>query len=111
MLHPAESSALRRANEFVNVPTLIVLHTGTAKADLSIIDCDLAAGVALRVKWFRRTKVVGIGINSIGLSDQESRGAAEQIQQETGLPTIDAFRFGAAPLADALIHYFSDAKQ
>jgi len=35
MLQPAASNALRRANEFANVPTVIVLHTGTAKADLT----------------------------------------------------------------------------
>ncbi len=57
------------------------------------------------VEFFKPTKVVGIGINSVGLSDQESREAAEQIERQTGLPAIDAFRFGATRLTDALLEY------
>src|SRR6185295_18608773 len=55
MLQPAASSALRRENEFANVPTVIVRHTGTAKADLTAIGEVLAEGVVLSVKRFRRT--------------------------------------------------------
>lgn len=57
------------------------------------------------VKFFKETKVVGIGINSVGLTDAESREAAEKIERETGLPASDALRFGGAKLAEALIHY------
>src|ERR1700742_4069545 len=55
MPQPAASNALRRANEFANVPMVIVLHTGTAKADLMGIGGVLAEGAALSVKRFRRT--------------------------------------------------------
>ncbi|MCX6138120.1 MAG: DUF1611 domain-containing protein [Ignavibacteriales bacterium] len=58
------------------------------------------------IDLFRPTKVVGIGINSIGLTDEESMAAAKKIENETGLPTIDTFRFGGAVLADALLRYF-----
>ena len=47
MLQPAASSASRSENEFANVPTVIVLHTGTAKADLTAIGEVLAEGVRL----------------------------------------------------------------
>ena len=57
------------------------------------------------VKFFRETKIVGIGINSVGLTDQESQEAAEIITRETGLPAVDAFRFGAQKLAAALLGY------
>lgn len=94
---------------------MILCHQPTRlKDDYGLLLPDLKRAIQIHediVKWFRKTKVVGVGINSIGLSDQESRAASERIQQETGLPAIDAFRFGAASLADALIHYFSDAKQ
>ncbi|HEX9613946.1 MAG TPA: DUF1611 domain-containing protein [Bacteroidota bacterium] len=63
------------------------------------------------VRFFRETKVVGIGINSIGLNDEESRRAAEAIERETGLPAVDAFRFGAAKIVDALIQYFGPARR
>ena len=43
----------------------------------------------------------------MGLSDEESQAAAERITQETGLPTVDAFRFSPQKLTDALIGYFS----
>ncbi len=56
---------------------------------------------------FRPTRVVGIGLNSVGLTDAESRDAARKIEDETGLPAVDAFRFGAAPLVDALESYFA----
>jgi uncharacterized NAD-dependent epimerase/dehydratase family protein len=57
-------------------------------------------------RHFKQAKVVGIGINSIGLNDDESHEAAEQIERETGLPSVDTFRFGGAKLADALSKYF-----
>src|SRR5882762_6409806 len=55
MPQPAASNALRRANEFANVPIAIVLHTGAAAADLTRIGGIPAEGVRLSVKWFRRT--------------------------------------------------------
>lgn len=58
------------------------------------------------VNIFRPTKVVGIGINSIGLTDEESKAEAQKLEDETGIPAVDAFRFGGKKLADALLHYF-----
>lgn len=57
------------------------------------------------IGFYKKTKVVGIGINSIGLSDKESQEIAATITQETGLPAIDAFRFGPQPLTDTLLAY------
>ena len=54
---------------------------------------------------FKPTKIVGIGINSIGLSDDESRRETATIEDATGLPAVDAFRFGGTKLADALVRY------
>jgi uncharacterized NAD-dependent epimerase/dehydratase family protein len=59
------------------------------------------------IKFFRDTKVVGIGLNSVGLSDRESAEAAEIIERETGLPAIDTLRFGAGRLVDAILEYCS----
>lgn len=58
------------------------------------------------VKFFRDTKVVAIGLNSIGLTDEESEREAERITKETGLPAIDAFRFGPQKINDAVLKYF-----
>ncbi len=58
------------------------------------------------VRYFRETKVVAIGLNSVGLSEDESREAAGLISTLTGLPAVDAFRFGPDKLTDALVRYF-----
>ncbi len=60
------------------------------------------------VAFFRQSKIVAIGLNSVGLTDQESRETAKKIEQQTGLPAVDAFRFGAVPIVDALLKYFSE---
>lgn len=57
------------------------------------------------IEFFRPTKVVGIGINSIGLTDEESKNEAKKLEDKTGLPAIDTFRFGGEKLADALSLY------
>ena len=61
------------------------------------------------VNYFHKTKIVAIGINSVGLTDEESREAAANISSATGLPTVDAFRFGPATLTDAVVEFFSSS--
>jgi uncharacterized NAD-dependent epimerase/dehydratase family protein len=62
-----------------------------------------------RVGFFRPTKVVGIGLSSIGLTEKECQREALRIEKATGLPAVDAFRFGAGKLVDALLEYLSTA--
>lgn len=62
------------------------------------------------INVFRPTKIVGIGINSIGLTDKESESEAKRLEDVTGLPAIDTLRFGGAKLADALEKYFSQER-
>lgn len=57
------------------------------------------------IEFFRRTKVVGIGINSIGLTDEQSMDEAKKLEDKTGLPAIDTFRFGGEKLTDTLVKY------
>lgn len=59
------------------------------------------------VKFFRDTRVVGIGLNSVGLNDRESAEATQLIERETGLPAVDPLRFGAGKLVDAILEYCS----
>jgi uncharacterized NAD-dependent epimerase/dehydratase family protein len=69
---------------------------------------DLKKLIALHeqtIEFFRPTKVVGIGVNSIGLTDEQSRTEAKRLEDLTGLPAIDTFRFGGERLADALLSY------
>lgn len=57
------------------------------------------------IEFFRPTKVVGIGINSIGLTDEQSKAEGKRLEDLTGLPAVDTFRFGGDRLADALVNY------
>jgi uncharacterized NAD-dependent epimerase/dehydratase family protein len=89
---------------------MILCHQPTRlKDDYGLTIPSLKALIALHedvLRFFRETKVVAIGLNSIGLTDEESRRAAEVMEKETGLPAVDAFRFGATKLVDALEIYF-----
>ena len=89
----------------------ILCHQPTRiKDDYGVTLPSLQYTVALHetvMKHFKDSKVVGIGVNSIGLSDDESREASKQIEHETGLPAVDTFRFGGAKLADALLKHFN----
>ena len=55
MPQPAVSNALRRANEFANVPTVMVFHTRVVEADLTKVGAAIAKDAFLNVKWFRKT--------------------------------------------------------
>ncbi|MCK9410273.1 MAG: DUF1611 domain-containing protein [Bacteriovoracaceae bacterium] len=59
------------------------------------------------IEFFHPTKVVGIGINSIGLTDDQSRLEAKRLEDLTGLPAVDTFRFGGELLADTLLKYLN----
>lgn len=55
----------------------------------------------------RSSKVVGLALVTHGLSDAEARDAIQQVQDETGLPATDVWRYGAGVLMDALSKHFS----
>jgi len=63
------------------------------------------------------TKVVGIVVDGelyqdvIQKSDEEIKIAMEQIEGETGLPTVDVLRFGASRLFDCLLKRFKALKK
>ncbi len=47
-------------------------------------------------------KVVGVSVNTVALGEAEAKDLLAKIADETGLPTTDTFRFGAAPIVDVL---------
>jgi len=89
---------------------MILCHQPTRlKDDYGLVLPGLKSIIELHegiVKFFRKTEVIAIGLNSVGLSDEESQAAADRIAQETSLPTVDAFRFGPKKLTDAILNYF-----
>ena len=61
---------------------------------------DLALTVARVVN--PDCQVTAVSVNTKDMSDAEARARLEEIEGETGLPTVDPFRFGAGRLVDAL---------
>lgn len=48
-------------------------------------------------------KIIGLGLNSAGMSDEEAASEIERAESATGLPATDVIRFGAQKLADAIV--------
>src|SRR5579859_888712 len=62
------------------------------------------------VSWVRPerpSKIVGLALMTLHLSEQEARDALRQAEDETGLPATDVVRFGAGILMDALSKHFA----
>ena len=62
------------------------------------------------VSWLRpdrSSKVIGFSIITNHLSEQAAIEAIQQVENETGLPATDPFRFGASKLMDALSRHFA----
>jgi uncharacterized NAD-dependent epimerase/dehydratase family protein len=49
------------------------------------------------------SKVIGISLNTHGMSDEEAQRACEAAARETGLPATDPVRFNPGPLVDAVV--------
>lgn len=55
----------------------------------------------------RPSKVVGLALVTIGLSNEQALQAIEQAEEQTGLPATDIWRFGPGKLMDALSEHFA----
>ncbi len=54
------------------------------------------------VDYVQPAKVIGIAINTVGLTDEEAKSVVDKARKETGLPCTDPVRFGAVELVDAI---------
>ncbi len=51
----------------------------------------------------RKGRVVAVALNTFDLTEHEARRAVDDVARVTGLPATDPVRFGAGPLADAVL--------
>jgi uncharacterized NAD-dependent epimerase/dehydratase family protein len=62
------------------------------------------------VSYFKPSKVIGIGLNTVGMTEDEALAYMRRMENETGLPAADPYRFGGGLLADAIEEYFRNSK-
>jgi uncharacterized NAD-dependent epimerase/dehydratase family protein len=56
---------------------------------------------------FKSSPVVGVALNTDGLSEAQARAEVESVEKETGLPATDVVRFGCGPVLDAVLNQVS----
>lgn len=90
---------------------MIMCHQPTREIDwygLPLIPLDRAIKLHEElVSVFKKSKVVGIAINSIGINKDEMQIIAGQMYEQFELPATDPLRNGARVIVDALLQYFS----
>jgi len=111
--HPAYSGVALGLLHGCAPDAIILCHCPTRKTTHSVETpiAPLPLLVELHEKLARLlcpSKVVGIGLNTFGMSDDAAHAAVEQAERETGLPATDVFRFGCAKLMDALEEYYEE---
>ncbi len=89
LCHEAGRALLRIAEDAEPMPVLPL-------ADL-VTEHERAAD------WMRPATVVGVALNTRTLAEEAARQAVTHAGQSTGLPATDPVRFGAGPLADAVV--------
>ena len=60
--------------------------------------------------WIHPARVIGVALHTGDLDEPAARAACERAAKETGLPATDPVRFGARPLAEAVVHFSANRR-
>lgn len=90
LCHRARMETLDTSGKEVRIPPL--------RDVIALNEAVASAGGALTP-----ARVVGVALNTRDLEESEAREEIEKTAAETGLPVADTVRFGAGPLADAVL--------
>ena len=85
---------------------ILSLEVNRDRNDYDMVYPDVRRVIKLHedmVSIYRPTMVTGISLVTYGLEEDAARESIAQMQQETGLPTVDPIRFGADILSNAII--------
>lgn len=63
---------------------------------------EMIAIIEGAIRPLRESRVIGIALNTWGMTDEEARAEILRLEGETGLPVTDAVRYDAAPLVRAI---------
>lgn len=62
-------------------------------------------------EFMRKSKVIGISVDTRGLSEQEAKDILASYQSETNLPATDPIRFGVEPLLQAIQNHCKNEQE
>ncbi len=98
LLHGAQPDALVLCHE----PTRTHMR---GLPDYQIPDLQVCIDANLDVARLTspRVECVAIAVNTAALTEADARHYLEETQQRLGLPTVDPFRHGVAPIVDAIV--------
>ncbi len=89
---------------------ILVHHPIREKDDYGFQITDINKLIELHemiLRPFKKTKVVGVAINTVMMTKEQTQQAKELIERQTGLPVADALTPDVKILADVILKYFN----
>lgn len=116
LAHPGYSGVTLSLLHGAAPDAMILCHqavrTRIGETEFSIASLDLMIKTYENMAEFiRPAKVIGISVDTRGLSEQEAKDILEKYKNETNLPVTDPIRFGVENLVDAIENHYAKSEQ